>query len=71
MSWQLQEAKQKFSELVRRALDEGPQIVTRHGESVKHERAVFELVRQPLGDAAADPPGGSALQTAAILWGDL
>ena len=32
MAWQLQEAKQKFSEVVRRALDEGPQIVTRHGE---------------------------------------
>jgi prevent-host-death family protein len=34
MSWQLQEAKQKFSELVRRTLDEGPQVVTRHGEEV-------------------------------------
>ncbi len=34
MSWQLQEAKQKFSQLVRCALDEGPQIVTRHGEEV-------------------------------------
>lgn len=34
MSWQLQEAKQRFSELVRRALDEGPQVVTRRGEEV-------------------------------------
>lgn len=34
MSWQLQEAKQKFSELVRRAEREGPQVVTRHGEEV-------------------------------------
>lgn len=34
MSWQLQEAKQRFSELVRRTLDEGPQVVTRHGEEV-------------------------------------
>ena len=32
--WQLQEAKQKFSQLVQRALDEGPQVVTRHGEVV-------------------------------------
>jgi prevent-host-death family protein len=32
MPWQLQEAKQRFSELVRRALYEGPQVVTRHGE---------------------------------------
>ena len=34
MSWQLQEAKQKFSELVRRTIEEGPQTVTRHGEEV-------------------------------------
>lgn len=34
MNWQLQEAKQKFSELVRRTLEEGPQTVTRHGEEV-------------------------------------
>jgi prevent-host-death family protein len=33
-SWQLQEAKQKFSELVRRTLEEGPQVVTKHGEEV-------------------------------------
>jgi prevent-host-death family protein len=30
MAWQLQEAKQRFSELVRRALEDGPQVVTRH-----------------------------------------
>lgn len=34
MAWQLQEAKQKFSRLVQQALDEGPQVVTRHGEEV-------------------------------------
>ena len=34
MSWQVQEAKQRFSELVRRTLEEGPQVVTRHGEEV-------------------------------------
>ena len=34
MSWQVQDAKQKFSEFVRRAIHEGPQIVTRHGEEV-------------------------------------
>lgn len=34
MAWQLQEAKQQFSEVVRRALEEGPQTVTRHGEEV-------------------------------------
>lgn len=34
MPWQVQEAKQRFSELLRRALEEGPQVVTRHGEEV-------------------------------------
>ena len=34
MAWQLQEAKQRISELVRRTLEEGPQVVTRHGEEV-------------------------------------
>jgi prevent-host-death family protein len=32
MVWQLQEAKAKFSELFQKALDEGPQTVTRHGK---------------------------------------
>lgn len=34
MTWQVQEAKQRFSELLRRAVADGPQIVTRHGEPV-------------------------------------
>jgi prevent-host-death family protein len=29
--WQLQEAKNKFSEVVRKATEEGPQTVTKHG----------------------------------------
>lgn len=34
MKWQLQEAKQRFSEVVRAAQAEGAQFVTRHGEEV-------------------------------------
>ncbi len=34
MDWQLQEAKSKFSELVRRTFEEGPQTITRHGRDV-------------------------------------
>ena len=30
-TWPLQDAKARFSELVKRALSEGPQEVTRHG----------------------------------------
>jgi len=31
MSWQLQDAKNRFSEVVEKALTEGPQHITRHG----------------------------------------
>ncbi len=31
MSWQVQTAKQRFSELVERAVTHGPQILTKHG----------------------------------------
>ena len=34
MEWQVQEAKQRFSELLRRSHEEGPQVITRHGEEV-------------------------------------
>lgn len=34
MNWQVQEAKQRFSALVRQAVEERPQMVTRHGEEV-------------------------------------
>ena len=30
--WQLQEAKNRFSEVVDEALRHGPQVITRHGE---------------------------------------
>ncbi len=33
-TWQLQEAKNRFSEVVNKALAEGPQRVTRHGEEI-------------------------------------
>ena len=32
--WQVQEAKQRFSELLRSVEAEGPQFVTRHGQEV-------------------------------------
>jgi len=33
-AWQIQEAKNKLSELIDRALSEGPQVITRHGIEV-------------------------------------
>jgi prevent-host-death family protein len=32
--WQVQEAKQRFSELIRAAQSDGPQVVTRHGQEI-------------------------------------
>lgn len=66
--WQLQEAKQRFSELVNKALDEGPQVVTRRGEQVvvivsneeykkllKSQSSLLEFFRQsPLVGAELD-----------------
>jgi len=34
MSWQIQEAKARFSEMLEKALSEGPQTITRHGKDV-------------------------------------
>jgi prevent-host-death family protein len=34
MQWQVQDAKQRFSELIRTAHADGPQVVTRHGEEI-------------------------------------
>ena len=45
MAWQLQTAKQKFSELVDRALRDGPQVVTRRGEEVVVVVAIHEYRR--------------------------
>jgi prevent-host-death family protein len=49
MRWQLQEAKQRFSALVRRARSEGPQVVTRHGEAVAVVVGIDEY-RRLIGD---------------------
>lgn len=49
-AWQVQEAKQRFSEVVRRAHDEGPQVVTRHGEEVAVVIDIAEY-RRLRGDA--------------------
>jgi prevent-host-death family protein len=45
MVWQLQEAKQKFSRLVRHALDDGPQVVTLRGEEAVVVISVQEFRR--------------------------
>lgn len=67
-AWQLQEAKNKFSNLVERAQQEGPQVVTRHGKeavivlSVDDYKRITKpkdnlfgfLQKSPLGDMDLD-----------------
>ncbi|HEX4724747.1 MAG TPA: type II toxin-antitoxin system Phd/YefM family antitoxin [Pseudonocardiaceae bacterium] len=48
--WQLQEAKQRFSELIRSATSDGPQFVTRHGEEVAVVIDIGEYRRLRGGD---------------------
>lgn len=47
--WQMQEAKAKLSELVKRAQTDGPQDITLHGESVAVvlSRETFERLTAP------------------------
>ena len=46
--WQLQDAKNQFSEVVKKALTEGPQRVTRHGKEVVVilSKAEYERLRK-------------------------
>ena len=45
--WQVQEAKNRFSEVIERALHDGPQTVTRHGRPVVRVVAVTESAAEP------------------------
>jgi prevent-host-death family protein len=48
MEWQLQDAKARFSELVQKAIEEGPQTVTRRGKPtvVVVSAEQFELMKK-------------------------
>lgn len=47
-TWQVQEAKNRFSEMIERAQNEGPQVITRHG------RAVARVVATNIGNSGQD-----------------
>jgi prevent-host-death family protein len=64
--WQLQEAKQRFSEVVRRALDDGPQVVTRRGEE-----AVVVVSAKEYARLRGDKPDFAAFLLAAPDLGAL
>lgn len=65
-TWQLQEAKSRFSEVVDLSLTEGPQLITRRGEeavvilSAKDYRRLSGQTR-PLMDCLLNAPRGEAI----------
>jgi prevent-host-death family protein len=61
--WQIQEAKQRFSEMIRAVTSEGPQVITRHGEDVAVVIDIGEYRRltRPAADLAGILLGGPKL----------
>ena len=62
MAWALQDAKAKFSEVVDRALTEGPQEVTRHGRD-----AVVVVAKAAYDAAVAHMPAKPKMSLGAFL----
>src|ERR1700761_2064204 len=65
--WQIQDAKQRFSEMIRAVTGEGPQIITRHGEDVAVVVDIGEYRRliRPAVDLAGILLGGPKLDDGA------
>jgi|SRR5690242_13925073 prevent-host-death family protein len=69
--WQIQDAKQRFSEMIRAVEHDGPQIITRHGEEVavvvdineyrKLTRPIVDLTGLLLGGPKLSDDGNEAL----------
>ncbi len=66
-TWQLQEAKGKFSEVVKRAQSQGPQNITVHGEPV----AVLISRRDYLKLTHPKPSLVGLLRTSPLMGSDL
>jgi len=65
--WQIQEAKQRFSEMIRAVTTEGPQVITRHGEDVAVvvEIGEYRRLTRPAVDLANILLGGPKLDNSA------
>jgi prevent-host-death family protein len=61
--WQIQDAKQRFSEMIRAVEHEGPQVITRHGEEVAVvvDIAEYRRLTRPTVDLRALLLGGPKL----------
>ena len=61
--WQIQDAEQRFSEMIRAVAHEGPQVITRHGEDVAVvvDIAEYRRLTRPAVDLASVLLGGPKL----------
>jgi prevent-host-death family protein len=70
-AWKLEDAKNRFSEVVRRAASEGPQFVTKHGREAAVVMGVEEYRRltQPvdLVDFLSESPLAVALEAGELV----
>ena len=66
--WQIQDAKQRFSEMIRAVAHEGPQIITRHGEEVAVvvDIAEYRRLTRPTVDLTGLLLGGLRLSDDAV-----
>jgi prevent-host-death family protein len=66
--WQLQEAKNRLSEVVRKTSGEGPQVITLRGDDVVVVNEYARLTRRPKGSIVdffrRSPLGGVSLELA-------
>lgn len=65
--WQIQDAKQRFSEMIRAVAHDGPQVITRHGEEVAVvvDIAEYRRLTRPTVDLAGLLLGGPKLSDTA------
>lgn len=70
-AWKLEDAKNRFSEVVRRAASEGPQFVTKHGREAAVVMGVEEYRRltQPLNllDFLSESPLAEAMEAGELV----
>jgi prevent-host-death family protein len=70
-TWQLQEAKNKFSEVVRRARSEGPQVITVRGEEEAVVISMEEYRARHSHEPDRPPPGSLADFLLDPRWADI
>ena len=70
--WQIQDAKQRFSEMIRAATSDGPQVITRHGEAVAVvvDIAEYRRLTRPAVDLASILLGGPKLDDIADVFAE-